>query len=95
MTRGNVRNKAKPGTERHRDEARSGGGPRMHGMRWHDHAEPHALDRVSNKPAGGDGVEAADERTGMGKHIGRKDKGSTRVNSASPRGKGKPGIKSQ
>jgi hypothetical protein len=88
MTRG----KDKPGTERHRDEARSGGGARMHGRQWHDHAEPHALERVGNRRP--DGVEAADERQGMGKHVGRKDKGSTRINSPSPRGKGKPGINS-
>ena len=44
--------KDKPGTERHRDEAREGG-PRMHG---------------------------------------RGEKGASRVDEASPRGKGKPGI---
>jgi hypothetical protein len=27
---------AKPGTERYRDQRRTGGGPRMHGRKWHD-----------------------------------------------------------
>lgn len=88
MTRAN-----KPGTERHRDEARRGGGPRMHGKQWHDHQEAHDLDRVGRSRP--DGMESADERQGMGKHVGRKEKGTTRVNSPSPRGKGKPGIKSR
>ncbi len=26
--------------ERRRDERRKGGGPRMHGGKWHDHPEP-------------------------------------------------------
>jgi hypothetical protein len=49
------------------------------------------MDRVRrSRPAG---MEGADERQGMGKHVGRNDKGSTRVNQPSRRGKGKPGIK--
>ena len=86
MTRAN-----KAGTERHRDEARRGGGPRMHGKPWHEHAQPHDLDRVRNRAP--EPFEAAEEIQGMGKHIGRKEKGTTRVTSPSPRGKGKPGIK--
>jgi len=85
MTRAN-----KPGTERHRDEARRGGGPRMHGKQWHDHDDPHHLDRVGKSRP--DKMEAADDRQGMGKHVGRKEKGTTRVNQPSPRGKGKPGV---
>lgn len=87
MTRAN-----KPGTERHRDEARRGG-PRMHGKQWHDHPEAHDLDRVRRSRP--DQMEAAEERQGMGKHVGRKEKGTTRVSSPSPRGKGTPGIKSR
>ena len=65
----------------------------MHGTQWHDHAEPHDMDRVRHsRPAA---MEAVDERQGMGKHVGRNDKGSTRVNQSSPRGKGTPGIKKQ
>ena len=88
MTRAN-----KPGTERHRDEARRGGGPRMHGKQWHEHTEPRDLDRVRSRhrPA----MEGAEEIQGMGKHVGRGEKGTTRVNSPSPRGKGKPGIRSR
>jgi len=84
--------KAKPGTERYRDEARSGG-PRMHGRKWHDHEQPHQVDRLTggghpSGSRGGPAMEAAEERQGMGKHIGRKDKGSSRVGERSPRGKG-------
>jgi hypothetical protein len=87
-----TRAKDKPGTERHRDEAREGG-PRMHGRGWHDHEETHSAQLESlEAPDAVPEVEAADERQGMGKHIGRKEKGSARVDSASPRGKGKPGI---
>jgi hypothetical protein len=67
----------------------------MHGRLWHDHTEPRSFER--EYMAGSDAVpevEAADERQGMGKHIGRKEKGSTRVNQPSPRGKGKPGVNS-
>lgn len=85
--------KAKPGSERGRDEQRSGGGPRMHGRKWHDHEQPHQVDRLTggghpSGPRGGAAMEAADERVGMGKHIGRKDKGSSRVNERPSRGKG-------
>lgn len=91
--------KAKPGTERYRDERRSGGGPRMHGRTWHDHEQPHDIEKLSGggragkaRAARGGGrgtaMEGADERLGMGKHVGRKDKGAARVNERSPRGKG-------
>ncbi len=89
MTRAND----KPGTERFRDERRTRGGARMHGRLWHDHDEPRSLER--EYLAGADAVpevEAADERQGMGKHVGRKAKGTTRLDQASPRGKGKPGM---
>ncbi len=91
--------KGKPGTERYRDERRSGGGPRMHGRKWHDHEQPHEIEKLSGggragkaraSRGGGRGtaVEAADERRGMGKHVGRKDKGASRVNERTARGKG-------
>ena len=85
--------KAKAGSERARDERRSSGGPRMHGRKWHDHEQPHQVDRLTggghpSGPRGGAAMEAADERQGMGKHVGRKDKGASRVNARSPRGKG-------
>lgn len=93
-----TRAKAKPGTERYRDERRSGGGPRMHGQKWHDHEQPHDVERLSgggrpSRARTGAAMEAADERRGMGKHVGRKDKGASRVDERSPRGKGKPGVK--
>ncbi len=94
-----TRAKAKPGGELYRDERRSGGGPRMHGQPWHEHEEPHDISRLTGggKPkrggaarggGGGTAMEAADERRGMGRHLGRKDKGASRVNEPSPRGKG-------
>jgi hypothetical protein len=89
MTRG----KDKPGTERYRDEQRTRGGARMHGRLWHDHGEAHSME--PEYLAGADAVPealGADERQGMGKHVGRKEKGTTRVNQPSPRGKGKPGV---
>ena len=84
--------KEKPGTERYRDERRSGG-PRMHGRKWHDHEQPHQVDRLTggghpSGSRGGPSMEAAEERVGLGKHIGRKDKGSSRVNERASRGKG-------
>ena len=88
-----TRAKDKPGTERFRDEHRPQGGARMHGRLWHDHDEPRSLE--PEYQAGADAVpevEAAEERQGMGKHVGRGEKGTTRVNEVSPRGKGKPGI---
>ncbi|HSN26666.1 MAG TPA: hypothetical protein VLT45_10280 [Kofleriaceae bacterium] len=88
-----TRAKAKPGTERYRDERRSGGGPRMHGQRWHDHDQPHDVERLSGggRPSRGPrdaGLEGAEERQGMGKHTGRKDKGASRVDERTARGKG-------
>ena len=56
-----------PGTERYRDERRRGG-PRMHGREWHDHDEPHGLERVADN-AGSDALleaESGGDRTGMG-----------------------------
>lgn len=88
-----TRAKDKPGTERFRDEQRARGGARMHGRLWHDHEEPRSFER--EYMAGADAVpevEAAEERQGMGKHVGRKQKGATRVNVPPARGKGKPGI---
>jgi hypothetical protein len=58
-----------PGTERYRDERRKGGGPRMHARGWHDHDEPHDLERVADN-AGNDAVieaESGGDRTGMGR----------------------------
>ena len=40
-------------------------------------AQPHDLDRVGKSRP--DKMEAADDRQGMGKHIGRKEKGASRV----------------
>jgi len=91
MTRGSD----KPGTERFRDERRARGGARMHGRLWHDHDEPRSFEREYQ--AGAEAVpeaEGTEEHQGMGKHVGRNQKGTTRVNEASPRGKGKPGIQS-
>ena len=88
-----TRAKEKPGTERYRDEQRARGGARMHGRLWHDHDEPRSFER--EYMAGADAVpevEAAEERQGMGKHVGRKQKGATRVNVPTSRGKGKPGV---
>jgi hypothetical protein len=65
----------------------------MHGRGWHDHDEAHSAELESMAaPDAVPEVEAADERQGMGKHVGRGEKGSTRVDEASPRGKGKPGM---
>jgi hypothetical protein len=58
-----------PGTERYRDERRKGGGPRMHARQWHDHDEPHDLERVSQNE-GKDAVieaESGGDRAGMGR----------------------------
>jgi hypothetical protein len=88
-----TRAKDKPGSERFRDERRTDGGAQMHGRLWHDHRGVHSFER--EYMAGADAVpevEAADERQGMGKHVGRNDKGSSRINQPSPRGKGKPGM---
>jgi hypothetical protein len=86
------RSKDKPGTERHRDEAREGG-PRMHGRGWHDHDEAHSAELESMAaPDAVPEVEAGDERQGMGVHLGRGEKGASRVDEGSPRGKGKPGM---
>lgn len=85
----------KPGTERHRDEARSDGGPRMHGKEWHDDDGPRDLERVADQDTEEAPAEAAQEEVGMGKHIGRGEKGAARVDEASPRGKGTPGIKEE
>jgi hypothetical protein len=59
--------KSVPGTERYRDERRKGGGPRMHGGTWHDHEQPHELERVSDSAgeASTEG-ESGGARTGMG-----------------------------
>ncbi|HEY5922343.1 MAG TPA: hypothetical protein VIV11_11760 [Kofleriaceae bacterium] len=57
-----------PGTERYRDERRKDGGPRMHGRRWHDHDEPHEIERVVDN-RGNDAVieaESGGDRAGMG-----------------------------
>lgn len=57
-----------PGTERYRDERRKGGGPRMHARGWHDHDEPHDLERVAD--TGRDALieaESGGDRTGMGR----------------------------
>jgi hypothetical protein len=57
-----------PGTERYRDERRKGGGPRMHARGWHDHEEPHDLERVAD--TGRDALieaESGGDRTGMGR----------------------------
>jgi hypothetical protein len=54
--------------ERARDEARKGGGPRMHGLAWHDHDSPKPLDR--ERMAGLDAapeVESGGDKTGMGR----------------------------
>jgi hypothetical protein len=58
--------KSVPGTERFRDERRNGG-PRMHEREWHDHEEPHELERVETSLAADAVIEAesAGERTGM------------------------------
>ena len=56
-----------PGTERYRDERRTGGGARMHEREWHEHDAPHDLERVANSE-GFDAipeVEASGERAGM------------------------------
>ena len=55
-----------PGTERYRDERRKGGGPRMHSRGWHDHDEPHDLERVADN----EGNEAVIEAESGGDHAG-------------------------
>jgi hypothetical protein len=58
-----------PGTERYRDERRKGGGPRMHSRGWHDHEEPHDLERVADNE-GKDALieaESGGDRAGMGR----------------------------
>ena len=88
MARANDR----PGTERYRDERRPRGGARMHGRLWHDHTEPRSLEReYMAAPDAVPEAEGGEEHQGMGKHVGRGQKGSTRIESGSPRGKGKPG----
>ncbi len=54
--------------ERARDEARKGGGPRMHGRNWHDHDKPKPLEpeRVAGLDSMTD-VESSGDRTGMGR----------------------------
>ncbi len=54
--------------ERVRDEARKGGGPRMHGRDWHDHDKPKPLqpERVAGLDAATD-VESGGDRAGMGR----------------------------
>jgi hypothetical protein len=54
--------------ERARDEARKGGGPRMHGRDWHDHDKPKPLqpERVAGLDAATD-VESGGDKTGMGR----------------------------
>lgn len=56
-----------PGTERYRDERRKGGGPRMHEREWHDHDEPHDLERLASSEAADAVIEAESSgaRTGM------------------------------
>ena len=58
-----------PGTERYRDERRKGGGPRMHARGWHDHDEPHDLERVADNEGSEAVIEAESggDRSGMGR----------------------------
>lgn len=84
-------NKQKPGTERHRDEARDQGGARMHGRLWHDHDEVHELQRDFETASDAvPDVEAAPERIGMGRGKARpfRQTSGRRELSRSPRGKG-------
>ena len=60
------RNKQKPGTERFRDEKRSDQTPRMHGRRWHDHAQKEVSPELSDLDAVPE-AESSGEREGMGK----------------------------
>lgn len=65
-----------PGTERYRDQRRTGGGPRMHARKWHDHDEPRDLEPISES-AGNEArlrAESAPERTGMGRRIEQREK---------------------
>jgi hypothetical protein len=86
---------AKPGSERYRDERRKGGGPRMHARGWHDHDEPHELERVADNE-GTDAVieaESSGDRFGFG--MGRMHRasgtsqGGERRKRSVPPGKGK------
>jgi hypothetical protein len=88
------RNAGKPvrGTERYRDEQRAGG-PRMHGRGWHDHDEPHELERADLNE-GIDAVleaESSGERTGMGTRStgARPEQTSERRKRSVPPSKGK------
>jgi hypothetical protein len=56
-----------PGSERHRDEARTGGGPRMHGRTWHDQesTSEQASAEVENIVS-----DAAPQSEGGGEHAG-------------------------
>jgi hypothetical protein len=71
--------KSTPGTERYRDERRSGGGPRMHGRKWHDHDNPRDLE-----PAGASAAETITEGEHGGAHAGM---GRVRANAKTSQGR--------
>lgn len=65
-----------PGTERYRDQRRTGGGPRMHSRKWHDHEEPRDLEPLSES-VGNEArtrAESASERSGMGRRVDEREK---------------------
>ncbi|MGE5185772.1 MAG: hypothetical protein ACM31C_27105 [Acidobacteriota bacterium] len=53
--------------ERRRDEQRRGGGPRMHGGKWHDHPEPRDMTPDLVKDEALPEAEGSGEHEGMGK----------------------------
>jgi hypothetical protein len=60
-----------PGTERYRDQRRTGGGPRMHSRKWHDHDEPRDIEPLSES-VGNEALpraESAADRSGMGRRV--------------------------
>jgi hypothetical protein len=77
----------KPGTERFRDEKRKTGGPRMHGRKWHDHAEPRTIQPEElAAPDAATEVESSGQRTGMGRdHVATGTPRNSRRRRSSPR----------
>jgi hypothetical protein len=87
--------KAKPGTERYRDERRHDPNPKMHGVQWHDHERgpvegmPGRLARSPSSNVVGDGPSFE----GMGK--GKRGTRGAKRKRMSPVSKGVKGERSR